>query len=219
MSGFWKRIGDILNSNVNDWLKNMEDPAKMLPFKIDEMREQYAEAADALAESMASFKTTEIRLAEVKSDLIKYNTAAKNALDSGNEELARKCLARVVTLESQGNAAERSLTTQEQTNLKIRQVLDALKAKIEEASLKLDELVARDKASKAQEKVVKTMSGISTPDLGTTFDELEQRVIKREQKVAALAEIGSIADSLDDEIAKNSKKDEIEQRLLRLKGA
>lgn len=219
MAGFWKKIGDILNSNVNDWLKNMEDPAKMLPFKIDEMRMQYAEAADALAESMASAKTTEIRLSEVRSDLVKYNTAAKNAMDSGNEELARKCLARVVTLESQEGTAEKSLTTQEQTNVKIRQVLDALKAKIEEASMKLDELVARDKASKAQEKVVKTMSGIATPDIGTTFDELEQRVIKREQKVQALAEIGSIADSLDDEIAKNSKKDEIEQRLLRLKGA
>lgn len=219
MAGFWKKIGDILNSNVNDWLKNMEDPAKMLPFKIDEMRMQYAEAADALAESMASAKTTEIRLSEVKSDLVKYNTAAKNAMDSGNEELARKCLARVVTLEGQEGTAEKSLTTQEQTNVKIRQVLDALKAKIEEASMKLDELVARDKASKAQEKVVKTMSGIATPDIGTTFDELEQRVIKREQKVQALAEIGSIADSLDDEIAKNSKKDEIEQRLLRLKGA
>lgn len=219
MAGFWKKIGDILNSNVNDWLKNMEDPAKMLPFKIDEMRMQYAEAADALAESMASAKTTEIRLSEVRSDLVKYNTAAKNAMDSGNEELARKCLARVVTLEGQEGTAEKSLTTQEQTNVKIRQVLDALKAKIEEASMKLDELVARDKASKAQEKVVKTMSGIATPDIGTTFDELEQRVIKREQKVQALAEIGSIADSLDDEIAKNSKKDEIEQRLLRLKGA
>ena len=63
------------------------------------------------------------------------------------------------------------------------------------------------------------MSGISTPDIGTTFDELEERVIKREQKVQALAEIGSIADSLDDEIAKSNNKDEIEQRLLRLKGA
>ncbi len=219
MAGFWKKIGDILNSNVNDWLKGMEDPAKMLPFKIDEMRMEYAEAADALAESMASAKTTEIRLSEVRSDLTKYNTAAKNAMDSGNEELARKCLARVVTLENQETTAEKSLTTQEQTNVKIRQVLDALKAKIEEASMKLDELVARDKASKAQEKVVKTMSGIATPDIGTTFDELEQRVIKREQKVQALAEIGSIADSLDDEIAKNTKKDEIEQRLLRLKGA
>lgn len=219
MAGFWKRIGDILNSNVNDWLKNMEDPAKMLPFKIDEMREQYAEAADALAESMASYKTTEIRLSEVKSDLNKYNLAAKNALSTGNEDLARKCLARVVTLENQEKAAESSLVTQGQTNGKIRQVLDALKAKIEEASMKLDELVARDKASKAQEKVVKTMSGISTPDIGTTFDELEERVIKREQKVQALAEIGSIADSLDDEIAKSNNKDEIEQRLLRLKGA
>jgi phage shock protein A len=219
MAGFWKRIGDILNSNVNDWLKNMEDPAKMLPFKIDEMREQYAEAADALAESMASYKTTEIRLSEIKSDLNKYNIAAKNALSSGNEDLARKCLARVVTLENQGKTAENSLITQGQTNGKIKQVLDALKAKIEEASMKLDELVARDKASKAQEKVVKTMSGISTPDIGTTFDELEERVIKREQKVQALAEIGSIADSLDDEIAKSNNKDEIEQRLLRLKGA
>ncbi|MBP7733521.1 MAG: PspA/IM30 family protein [Caldisericia bacterium] len=219
MAGFWKRVGDILNSNVNDWLKTMEDPAKMLPFKIDEMRQQYAEAADALAESMASYKTTEIRLSEIKSDLNKYNLAAKNALGAGNEDLSRKCLARVVTLENQEKAAENSLVTQGQTNGKIKQVLDALKAKIEEASMKLDELVARDKASKAQEKVVKTMSGISTPDIGTTFDELEERVIKREQKVQALAEIGSIADSLDDEIAKSNNSDEIEQRLLRLKGA
>lgn len=219
MAGFWKRIGDVLNSNVNDWLKNMEDPAKMLPFKIDEMRQQYAEAADALAESMASYKTTEIRLSEVKSDLNKYNLAAKNAMSAGNEDLARKCLARVVTLENQEKAAEGSLVTQGQTNGRIKQVLDALKAKIEEASMKLDELVARDKASRAQEKVVKTMSGISTPDIGTTFDELEERVIKREQKVQALAEIGSIADSLDDEIAKSNNSDEIEQRLLRLKGA
>ena len=140
-------------------------------------------------------------------------------MDSGNEDLARKCMARVVTLESQQKTASSSLSNQEQTNTKIKQVLDALKAKIEEAENKLDELVARDKASKAQEKVVKTMSGISTPDIGTTFNELEQRVVKREQKVQALSEIGSIADSLDDEIAKNTKNDEIEDRLRKLKGA
>jgi phage shock protein A len=219
MAGIWKRIGDILNSNVNDWLKSMEDPAKMLPFKIDEMKQQYAEAADALAESMASAKTTQLRLGEIESDLKKYNIAAKSAMDAGNEELARKCMARVVTLESQQGTASTSVANQEQTNAKIKQVLDALKAKIEEAENKLDELVARDKASTAQEKVVKTMSGISTPDIGTTFDDLEARVVKREQKVQALAEIGSIADSLDDEIAKSTKNDEIEDRLRKLKGA
>ncbi|MEZ4813213.1 MAG: PspA/IM30 family protein [Caldisericia bacterium] len=220
MANMFKRIKDILASNVSDWLSNMEDPEKMLPYKIDEMKTELVKATDATAEAMAIQRQTEMRLADIQADIKKYNFAAEKAADKGNDDLARKCLGRVITLEKQEEANITSLETQETTTEKLKEIIEALKAKIEEAEIRMDELVARNKAAKAQEKVTKVMGNINVGDLGTTFDDLEKKVIKREQKAAALAELGgSKADSLDDEIAEYSEEDEITKRLNSLKGA
>jgi phage shock protein A len=219
MAGFWQRVADILNSNVSDWLTKMEDPEKMLPLKIDQMKYELGEATDAAAEAMAVMKQTEMRLDDIRADLKKYNIAAEQAANTGNEELAKRCISRVLTLEKQDKSADEALTRQTDLTGKLRDIIKALNAKIEEAEMKMDELIARSKAAKAQERVVQTMGNINIKDLGTTFDELEHRVIKKEQKVAALAELGSQADSLDDEIAKTNDHDEINNRLRKLKGA
>lgn len=219
MAGFWQRVADILNSNVSDWLTKMEDPEKMLPLKIDQMKNELGEATDAAAEAMAVMKQTEMRLNDIRIDLKKYNLAAEQASNAGNDDLAKRCIARVLTLEKQDKSADEALTRQVELTGKLKDVIKALNAKIEEAEMKMDELIARSKAAKAQEKVVQTMGNINVKDLGTTFDELEHRVIKKEQKVAALAELGSQADSLDDEIAKTNDQDEINNRLRKLKGA
>ncbi len=218
MASFWKRIGDILSSNINDWVSGMEDPEKMLPLRIDEMKTELSNVIDAAAEAMAVMKQTEMRLGEIETDIKKYNLAAEQAAASGKDDLAKRCIARVVTLENQEKTATEALTRQTELNTKLKDVIKALKAKIEEAEVKMDELIARHKAAKAQEKVVQIMGDIKIGDLKTSFDDLEQKVIKKEQKVAALTELGSAANSLDDEIAKISDQDEIERRLRKLKG-
>ncbi len=219
MANMFKRIKDILASNVSDWLSGMENPEKMLPYKIDEMKEELGKATDATAEAMATQRQTEMRLADIQADIRKYNFAASKAAEKGNEELARKCIARVITLEKQETSNKTSLETQEQTTDKLKEIIQALKAKIEEAEVRMDELIARNKAAKAQEKVTKVMGNINVGDLGTTFDDLEKKIIKREQKAAAMAELGgSSADTLDDEIMEYSEEDEITKRLNKLKG-
>jgi len=219
MANMFKRIKDILASNVSDWLSNMEDPEKMLPYKIDEMKVELGKATEATAESMAVMRQTEMRLADIQADIKKYNFAAEKAAGKGNEALARKCIARVITLEKQERSNISSLDTQESTTSKLKNIIEALKAKIDEADIRMDELIARSKAAKAQEKVTKVMGNINVGDLGTSFDDLENKIIKREQKAAAMAELGgSKADSLDDEIAEYSEEDEISKRLNLLKG-
>lgn len=220
MASMFKRIKDILASSVSDWLSNMEDPEKMLPYKIDEMKSELVKATEATAEAMAVQRQTEMRLADIQADIKKYNFAAEKAAQRGNDDLARKCLGRVITLEKQERANIGSLDTQTTTTSKLKEIIEALKAKIEEAEIRMDELIARNKAAKAQEKVTKVMGNINVGDLGTTFEDLERKVIKREQKAAALAELGgSKADTLDDEIAEYSEEDEITKRLNSLKGA
>ena len=219
MANMFKRIKDILASNVSDWLSNMEDPEKMLPYKIDEMKVELGKATEATAESMAVMRQTEMRLADIQADIKKYNFAAEKAAQKGNDDLARKCIARVITLEKQERSNISSLDTQESTTSKLKNIIEALKAKIDEADIRMDELIARSKAAKAQEKVTKIMGNINVGDLGTSFDDLENKIIKREQKAAAMAELGgSKADSLDDEIAEYSEEDEISKRLNSLKG-
>lgn len=219
MANMFKRIKDILASNVSDWLSGMENPEKMLPYKIDEMKEELTKATDATAEAMATQRQTEMRLADIQADIKKYDFAASKAANKGNDELARKCIARVITLEKQEKSNKSSLETQGKTTDKLKEIIQALKAKIEEAEIRMDELIARSKAAKAQEKVTKVMGNISVGDLGTTFDDLEKKIIKREQKAAAMAELGgSSADTLDDEITEYSEEDEITKRLNELKG-
>jgi len=127
------RLTDLLKANINDLIDRAEDPEKMVKQIIIDMEEQLQKAVQGLGTVMASQRQMAKKLAEAQSESKLWEDRAKSALKEGNEELARQAVDHKLKADS-------SVETHEKMNNELssqvdilRQQVDLLKAKLNEA--------------------------------------------------------------------------------------
>ena len=86
------------------------------------------------------------------------------ALDAGNEELARKALAKKSECDQQVNSLQQAVLGARQTTEKLKSQVADLKHRIQEGERTATTLVARKNAAMAQRKVSQAMAGIGSAD-------------------------------------------------------
>ena len=97
----FKRLSDIVSSNINSALDKMEDPKKMISLMIDEMEETAIEVRSSIAEKTAAQTTLEREIKSKEEAITRWTERAKMAVDKGNDDLAREAIAEKKTLEKQ----------------------------------------------------------------------------------------------------------------------
>lgn len=131
--GMFSRISDIFKSNVNDALDKAEDPEKMLKQMVLEMEESVNKATLAVANAIANEKSLERRISKERSIAADWQQKAMAALQAGREDLARQALEKKAVAEKNVNDLVPVQATATQTSAKMREQLDQLKHKLEEA--------------------------------------------------------------------------------------
>ena len=145
----FSRIADILKANINDMIDKAEDPVKMVKQLIIEMEQQVDEATQALGQAMGSQKVAAKELADAEAKVADWNDKAKLALKNGNEELARKALDVKVSLDAQVEQLRASYDNiTEQVN-KLKDQVQTLRVKLDEARARQNVLAARAKMAEA----------------------------------------------------------------------
>ena len=216
--GMFSRISDIISANINYLLDKAEDPEKMIKQVISEMHEKIQEARNATAQTIAAEKRLQKEVETNQQQVEEWHRKALQAVQSGNDDLARKALMRkkehdhiVAGLKPQMEAAHAA-----SENLKVQ--LQALQAKLAEAKRKQSALIARQRAAEAQSGIQKTLSKIEIDDAAfQKFDRMEEKVEEMEAQAQALTELAAEDAVLDEEIRQIEDKDVIEQELADLK--
>jgi len=216
--GIFSRMSDIISANINYLLDKAEDPEKMIKQVIAEMHEKIQEARNATAQTIAAEKRLQKEVETNQQQVEEWHQKALQAVQSGNDDLARKALGRkkehdhiVAGLQPQQEAAHAA-----SENLKVQ--LQALQAKLAEAKRKQSALIARQRAAEAQSGIQKTLSKIEIDDAAfQKFDRMEEKVEEMEAQAQALTELGAEDAALDEEIRQIEDKDVIEQELAGLK--
>ena len=90
----FSRLADLLKANINDLIDRAEDPEKMVKQIIIDMEEQLQRAVQGLGTVMASERQMEKQLDKSKEESAMWEKRAKDALEAGDEELAKKALAK-----------------------------------------------------------------------------------------------------------------------------
>jgi len=222
--GLFKRISDIVSANINELTEQFEDPEKMLKQAIREMEESIAEVSTQTAKAMANEKNLSRELKRNSAQQEQWQTRAEQAVEAGDDGLARKALARknehsqvVTALEDQLEAA------QEASNMMKHQVA-AMKAKLAEAKRNLTTLSARQKAANFRKKMDSQAAGVSTDvkdDAFAKFDRLKSKVEAAEDEAEAIAELraeqagGTVEDidSPDEELDMSAELAELKKKL------
>lgn len=174
--GILDRITTVVKSNINDLISRAEDPEKMLNQIIEDMREQIAEAKKGVVEVMATEKRLEAQYRKEMDEIAKWEDRAKQALENGDDNLAREALTRKNEVSQRAEDYKQQWQAQKQESEAIQAQLRKLVNKYEEAQRKKGLLVAKQKRAEAQQKVANTMSSISDNDAFSYFNRMEDKV-------------------------------------------
>jgi len=214
--GIFSRISDIFKSNVNDALDNAEDPEKMLKQMVLEMEESVNKATLAVANAIANEKGLERKMQKERGLAADWQQKAMQALQAGREDLAKAALEKKAVADKNANDLTPIYEQARSTSVKMREQLDALKHKLDEARSRQSTLIARSQAAKAQKQIAQSFSGVGS-DAFSKFDKYEGKIEKIESEAVAFEQLAGENTSLDQEFKKLSSSSQVDADLLALK--
>jgi len=188
--GLWKRLAQLLKSNVNDIVDGSADPERTLDLVVGEMRGQLVEAKKQVAVAIADERRLKQQVEAEQKAAADWERKAVLAIKAGDDELAKQALMR--QRDHDGVAAQLAQQHEKQAHAveQLKIALRALNTKIEEAERKKTVLVARQRRAEALRSIEGTLSGLKESSAFETFNRLEKRIDQAEAEADAEAELG-----------------------------
>ncbi|WP_100333163.1 PspA/IM30 family protein [Bacillus alkalisoli] len=216
MFRFFNRVRTVVSSELNALLNKAEDPGKMLDQFILDMEKDIADVEAAVAKQIANEKILSKQYAEAADLVAKREEQAIKALQSGDEDLARRVLEDKNKQQAQAQSLD--LLVEEATKLseELKEKLREMKDELRDMKMKKDSLKARSESAKARAKVNRTMSGVGT-GAKAGFERMEEKVMHHEAQAEASEELRSANKSLDDELALLDRTSSVDDELAALK--
>jgi phage shock protein A len=188
--GLFQRFGDIISANLNDMVDRFEDPEKMLKQAVREMETAIADAKRETARAMASEKLAAKELAESERQGRDWAQRAEQAVRGGDDALARKALSRKQEHDKVSAALRDQTAAAAEASRTLHHQLEAMQAKLAEATRRLGTLVARQKAAAVRAKI---QAGVGDVELNSDafdkFERLRKKVDRVEAETEALREL------------------------------
>lgn len=198
--GIWERFTKVIQSNINDLISKAEDPEKMLNQIMEDMERDHMEIKTAVAQTIATEKQLGAKYNENKTQADKWQQKAELAVSKGDDALAREALSRKGIFAQTAEGFKTQWESQKKNVDGMKQKLVQLESKINEARIKKDLLIARNRQATAEEAISKTLGKMDTARSMSAFDRMEEKVMAKEASASAYAELGG--DSLEDKFRK-----------------
>ncbi|CAM3627931.1 PspA/IM30 family protein [Marinicrinis lubricantis] len=214
--GIFKRIRDISAAAIHDLIDKAEDPVKLLNQYLRDMEDDIADAEVAVAKQIAVEKKFRHQYEEAEEMAEKRQSQAVKALESGNEELARKALKDKKEHQQKADEFKGLYESAKENADMLRGQLREMKQEFEKMKSRKTVLIARAETAKAQKKVNETMVGLGKDTSIKGFERMNEKVMQLEAEAEAGKELGSRSRSLDAELAALDD-DGIEDELAALK--
>jgi phage shock protein A len=209
-SDLFSRSGRVARGQMNKGIDNIEDATFEATVKqtVRDMRTELAKTINASAMAMSNHNRLEAEYNKYVRQSEEWFGRANQALDAGNEELAKKALAKKAEADEQVRGMQPGIDSARTASEQLKQKVNELKRRIDEAERTATTLVARKNAALAQRKVAEALSGVAESDNAfTALKGFEESVAREEAKAQAF-----------DQIASAGKDDALEAEFAQLKG-
>ena len=175
---------------------------------VADMKTELNKVVQASASAMSNYNRLDAEYQKYVRQAQEWKDRAGQALDAGNEDLARKALAKKAESDKQVTSMQTSVETAKAASEKLKAQVLELKRKIEEGERTATTLVARKNAASAQRKVAEAMSGVGSADNAfAQLNRFEESVSKEEATAKAF-----------DQLASAGKDDDLEAQFAQLGG-
>ncbi|EST52771.1 phage-shock protein [Brevibacillus panacihumi W25] len=212
----FKRLRDLTMSNLNALIEKAEDPIKLTDQYLRDMQDDLEEAEKAVAAQIALEKKFKVLYEEQEALAKKREEQAHVAAQAKNIDLARRALEEKKAAEQKVAEYKAGYEKNKLAADNLRDQLTEMKKQITELKNKRETLVARVNAAKAQKTINQAMSGLGNSSAMSGLKRMEEKALQMEAEAEASGELYKKETSLDEEIAKLNKDQQVEDELAAL---
>ena len=202
--GILQRFKDIMSSNINALLDKAEDPEKMIDQCIRNLNSDLGKVKSETATVMAEEQRAKRELDACVKDAENMQAYAVKAIEAGNEDDARKFLAKKNELVTKQAGLQQAYDLAHQNAVNMKAMHDKLVGDLKQLESRRDMIKGKLAAAKTQERINKMTSGIDGANNSmAAFDRFEQKANAAMDKANAMAELNkSAVDDISDLTAK-----------------
>jgi phage shock protein A len=176
----FNRVGRVLKSQLTHWQQQQEAPEELLERLLGEMELELIELRRALAQTIATFKSTERQRDAQNLIAQRWYEKAQTALDGGNESLAREALTQRQSYQHHTEALGKSLGEQRTVIEKVRGDLQKLERKYLELKSQKSLYLARLKSAIAAQKIEEIAGNLDNASASSLFERIETKILELE---------------------------------------
>jgi phage shock protein A len=210
-----ERVATLVRANLNDLIDRAEDPEKMIKQVILDMENQLLQVKTQVAVAMADQHLLRKKQQEHEDQAAEWMKKAELAVDKQHDDLARAALTRYQSFTKLAEDYGRQSGDQKLQVDTLRNALEKLEQKLNEARAKSDLLVAQHRRALALDRASQAQLAIGDRSTAADFDRLRSKVVRSEAISQAKAEL--VADDVDRRFEALQKDDEVGRLLDALK--
>jgi phage shock protein A len=193
-SDMFNRTGRVARGQVNKTVGAMEDATFEATVRqtIADMKTELNNVVRSSAMAMSNYNRLDAEYQKYVRQSQEWKDRANMALDAGNEDLAKKALAKKAESDRQIASLQAAVDSAKQASESLKAQVTELKHKIEEGERTATTLVARKNAAMAQRKVSEALAGVGKADNAfAVLSNFEQSVAKEEATAKAFDQLAS----------------------------
>jgi phage shock protein A len=195
LSDIFGRMGRVARGQANQGVDLIEDATFEATVRqtVADMKTELNNVVRASAMAMSNYNSLDAEYQKYVRQSQEWKVRAGQALDAGNEDLAKKALAKKAECDQQVNSMKTAVDAASITSEKLKSQVGELKRKIDDGERTANTLVARKNAAVAQRKVSEAMAGVGNADNAfATLNRFEQTVSKEEATAKAFDQLASV---------------------------
>lgn len=209
LSDIFSRTGRVARGQVNAGMSAVEDATFEATVRqtVADMKTELNNVVRSSAMAMSNYNQLDAEYQKYVKQSQEWKDRAGQALDAGNEDLAKKALAKKAESDRQVASLQTAIDSARRASDSLKAQVTELKHKIEEGERTATTLVARKNAAMAQRKVSEALAGVGKADNAfATLSTFEQSVAKEEATAKAFTELANSGtdSNLETEFAKLS---------------
>lgn len=213
-----ERVSTLIRANLNELIDKAEHPEIMIKQVIVDMENQLLQVKTQVAIAIADQHLLEKKQKENEEKISSWKRKAEMAVGKQQDDLARAAIERSLHYQQLTESFSQQVADQRLQVETLKNALNKLMQKLEEARSHCDLLIARNRRARTLDRAADAQSVISGTNPGATFDRMRHKVMRQESIGQAKTELlSSEAASVEDRFAQMEKEDEINRILSELK--
>ncbi|NEQ45348.1 MAG: PspA/IM30 family protein [Leptolyngbya sp. SIOISBB] len=219
--GVWDRLGQVIRSQVGNWVQGAEDPEKMLDQAVADMQRDLIQLRQAVAQAIATQKRTERQSHQTARLSQEWYNRAQLALQKGDENQAREALTQRHAYQRTCTQLEGHISEQTAAIAHLKTNMRELEVKIADVRTRRDMYIARARSAEASQRIQEMMGQLGHEQALGTLSQMEDKVLDLEAQASAITELNQelTAHSLESRFAELEQAEAwaIEQELSNMK--